>query len=249
MREFINALFDEKNKLVFQYMDYDMSFYAGDFQSYYLLFYINTQEELMNLWENTRNIFRAMKENAETYQGDMDKNTMCIYCLKTSDEEYYATGETGTISELSKKISLVEEDLNYFTKHVFLYTDKMEEFSFKHIGNFEALCGEYLTNKYFEQYKADIRNNYEYDFIINLFIKFPFLKIEKYYMQNQADDLEYRSVTSFVQEKLDENEINLDEVQETIKTLETVLDDEAAFFEWLDQQIEMDEDNKQGEGK
>ena len=65
MREFINALFDEKNKLVFQYMDYDMSFYAGDFQSYYLLFYINTQEELMNLWENTRNIFRAMKENAE----------------------------------------------------------------------------------------------------------------------------------------------------------------------------------------
>ena len=50
---------------------------------------------------------------------------MCIYCLQTSEEEYYATGQTGTISELGRKISMVEEDLNYFAKHVFIYTDKM----------------------------------------------------------------------------------------------------------------------------
>ena len=37
MKEFINALFDEKNKIDFQYMDYDMSFYSGEFRSYYLL--------------------------------------------------------------------------------------------------------------------------------------------------------------------------------------------------------------------
>ena len=41
MKEFINALFDEKNKIDFQYMDYDMSFYSGEFRSYYLLFYSN----------------------------------------------------------------------------------------------------------------------------------------------------------------------------------------------------------------
>lgn len=240
MKKFINALFDEKNKLDFQYMDYDMSFYLGEFRSYYLLFYINTHEELLALWENTGDIFRAMKQNTDTYNVDMDKNTMCIYCLRTTDEEYYKTGETGTISELSKEISLVEEDLNYFAKHVFLYTDKMKQFAVQHIGNFEILCEEYLTKKHFEEYKSDIRNSYEYDFIINLFIKFPFLKIEKYYMRNQRE-LQYRSVTSFVQEKFIDNEINLDKVQEDMEILETALDDEDALFEWLDQQIELDE--------
>ena len=121
MKEFINALFDEKNKIDFQYMDYDMSFYSGEFRSYYLLFYISTTEELIKLWENTGDIFRTMKQSTSTYSVDMDKNTMCIYCLQTTDEEYYETGKTGTISELSKKISMVEEDLNYFAKHVFLY--------------------------------------------------------------------------------------------------------------------------------
>lgn len=240
MKEFINALFDEKNKIDLQYMDYDMSFYAGEFRSYYLVFYINTLKELIKLWEDTGDIFRTMKQDVDIYNVDMDKNTMCIYCLQTTDEEYYETGKTGTISELSKKISLVEEDLNYFSKHVFLYTGKMKQFSSKHIGNFDALCKKYLTKKYFEQYKNDIQNNYEYDFLINLFIKFPFLKIEQYYMREQTE-MHYRSVTSFVQEKFIDNEINLDKVQEDMETLERVLDDEEALFEWIDQQIEMDE--------
>lgn len=164
---------------------------------------------------------------------------MCIYCLQTTDEEYYETGKTGTISELSKKISMVEEDLNYFAKHVFLYTNKMKQFAVQHIGNFEKLCEEYLTKERFEDYKNDIQNSYEYDFIINLFIKFPFLNFEKYYMRNQKE-LQYRSVTSFVQEKFNDNEINLDKVREDMESLETILDDEDALFKWLDQQIELD---------
>lgn len=239
MKEFINALFDEKSKIDFQYMDYDMSFYSGEFRSYYLLFYISTTEELIKLWENTGDIFRTMKQSTSTYSVDMDKNTMCIYCLQTTDEEYYETGKTGTISELSKKISMVEEDLNYFAKHVFLYTNKMKQFAVQHIGNFEKLCEEYLTKERFEDYKNDIQNSYEYDFIINLFIKFPFLNFEKYYMRNQKE-LQYRSVTSFVQEKFNDNEINLDKVREDMESLETILDDEDALFKWLDQQIELD---------
>lgn len=244
MRGFINALFIEENKLDFHYMDYDMSFYLGEYRSYYLVFYIKTKEELIKLWEDTGNIFNAIKQNTEIYNVDMDKNTMCIYCLQTTDEEYYETGETGTISELSKKISLIEEDLNYFAKHVFLYTDKMKQFSAQNIGKFDILCKEYLTKENFEQYRNDIRNNYEYDFIINLFIKFPFLKIKKYFMREQ-EELQYRSVTSFIQEKFNQYKIDLDKVQKDMKTLGAVLDDENALFEWLDQQIVIDESKEE----
>ena len=40
MREFIEALFEKENKIEFQYEDYEMSFFAGRFKSYYLIFYI-----------------------------------------------------------------------------------------------------------------------------------------------------------------------------------------------------------------
>ena len=118
------------------------------------------------------------------------------------------------------------------TVFVFLYTNKMKQFAVQHIGNFEKLCEEYLTKERFEDYKNDIQNSYEYDFIINLFIKFPFLNFEKYYMRNQKE-LQYRSVTSFVQEKFNDNEINLDKVREDMESLETILDDEDALFKWL----------------
>lgn len=39
MREFIEALFEKENKIEFQYEDYEMSFFAGRFKSYYLIFY------------------------------------------------------------------------------------------------------------------------------------------------------------------------------------------------------------------
>lgn len=113
------------------------------------------------------------------------------------------------------------------------------QFNTLEIGNFEKLCEEYLTKEHFEEYKNDIRNSYEYDFIINLFIKFPFFNFEKYYLRNQKE-LQYRSVTGFVQEKFNDNEINLDKVQEDMEILETILDDEDALFKWLDQQIELD---------
>ena len=246
MKKFIDTLFDEKNKLNFQYMDYTMSFYSGNFRSYYLLFYINSQEELINLWERTGNIFKAMKQNLDIYNVDMDKNTMCIYCLETTEEEYYETGKTGTISELSRKISLVEEDLNFFAKHVFLYTDKMKQFSHQHIGNFDALCKKYLNKSHFEQYKDDIYNSFEYDFIINLFIKFPFLKIEKYYVRDQ-DEVRYRTVTSFVQEKFDKYEVKVKQVEEKIEKIKLMLDDEDTLLNWLEQRIDEDEKHQKEE--
>ena len=77
MKQFINSLFEEKNRINFQYMDYNMSFYSEKFRSYYLLFYISSTEELVRLWENSGDIFESLK-CCDEYHTDMDKN-LCVY--------------------------------------------------------------------------------------------------------------------------------------------------------------------------
>lgn len=234
MREFIEALFEKKDKIEFQYEDYEMSFYAGRFKSYYLIFYIRAQEELMELWKNTSSIFKAIKQNEDIYNNNMDKNIVCVYCLNVSEEEYYETGKTGTISGLSKKISSIEEDLNFFIKHVFLYTDKMKNVADKYIGEFNTLCKKYLTIENFEQYKNEIEESYVYDFLMNLFIKFPFLKIGEYMNQNQEGQ-EYRAATSFIEEKIKKDKIDLEKMREIMDSLEEIKDwdTDDVIFKWI----------------
>ena len=81
MREFIENLFEKKNEIEFQYENYEMSFFAGRFKSYYLIFYITTQEELIGLWKKTSSIFKTIKQNEDIYNNSMEKNIVCIYCL------------------------------------------------------------------------------------------------------------------------------------------------------------------------
>ncbi len=231
MKEFIKALFNEQDQIPFQYKDYDTAFYAGEFHSFYLLFFLRTEEELMALWKDTSEIFRQLKNTREIYSTDMDKNTMCIYCLEVSKEDYYQTGKTGTISELSKKVSRIEENLDYFAKHVFLYTHDMKMFSEKHVGEFDALCRQYIVDEEFDKYKRNVRGSYEYDFLINLFIKFPFLSFEMYQVNNGK---EYRTVESFVQQEIEKKSVNISSIREEIKQLEELIGDEEKFFDWLD---------------
>ena len=245
MREFIEALFEKKDKIEFQYEDYEMSFYAGRFKSYYLIFYIRAQEELMELWKNTSSISKAIKQNEDIYNNNMDKNIVCVYCLNVSEEEYYETGKTGTISGLSKKISSIEEDLNFFIKHVFLYTDKMKNVANQYIGEFNALCKKYLTIENFEQYKNEIEESYVYDFLMNLFIKFPFLKIGEYMNQNQEGQ-EYRAATSFIEEKIKKDKIDLEKMREIMDSLEEIKDWDMddVIFKWIDN-LELEEEEKE----
>lgn len=231
MKEFIKALFNEQDQILFQYKDYDTAFYAGKFHSFYLLFFLRTEEELMDLWKDTLEIFRQLKNTREIYSTDMDKNTMCIYCLEVSEEDYYQTGATGAISELSKKVGRIEENLDYFAKHVFLYTHDMKMFSEKHVGEFDALCRQYIVDEEFDKYKRNVRESYEYDFLINLFIKFPFLSFEMYQVNNGK---EYRTVESFVQQEIEKKSVNISSIREEIKQLEELIEDEEKFFDWLD---------------
>lgn len=47
----MKTLFESNQKLNFQYEEYDMVFYSGEFCSYYIVFFLKKQEELMTLWE------------------------------------------------------------------------------------------------------------------------------------------------------------------------------------------------------
>mgnify|MGYP000059681524 FL=1 len=157
----------------------------------------------------------------------MDKNSICIYCLEVSEEDYYQAEATGTISELGKKVGRIEEDLDYFAKYVFLYTSKMKTFSENHIGEFDALCRKYLVDEEFDKYKKNGQESYEYDFLVNLFIKFPFLSFEEYQMRKGQ---EYRTVESFVQKKIEKKTVDINAVREEIEQMEEVIDDEESFF-------------------
>ena len=245
MREFIEALFEKENKIEFQYEDYEMSFFAGRFKSYYLIFYIRTQAELIDLWKNTSSIFKTIKQNEDIYNNNMDKNIACVYCLNVSEEEYYETGKTGTISSLSKRISSIEEDLNFFIKHVFLYTDKMNDIANQYVGKFDALCEKYLTMENFEKYKNGIEANYIYDFLMNLFIKFPFLKIGEYMHRNQ-DEQKYRAAVSFIEEKIEKDKINLEKMQEIMDSLDQIknIDTDDVIFKWIDN-LDLEEDEEE----
>lgn len=244
MREFIENFFEKKNEIEFQYENYEMSFFAGRFKSYYLIFYITTQEDLIGLWKKTSSIFKAIKQNEDIYNNSMDKNIVCIYCLNVSEEEYYETGKTETICSLSKKISSIEEDLNFFIKHVFLYTDKMNYIANQYVGKFDALCENYLTVKNFEEYKNGIEASYIYDFLMNLFIKFPFLKFGEYMHRNQEGQ-KYRTAASFIEEKIKENKINLGNMQKIMDSLEQNenIDTDEAIFKWIDN-LNLEEDEE-----
>ena len=146
MHKFIELIAGEEF-LNFRYMEYNTIFVKKDFNSYYLFFFLDDKKQLVELKEKTVDIFSSIKKNAEIYQVDMDKNITCIFCLCISEQEYYETEQTNQISELSKLICLVEEDLNYFKKNVFLYTKKMEEFVHENTESFQQLCEKYITNE------------------------------------------------------------------------------------------------------
>lgn len=242
MRKFIKSITGE-DSLNFRYNEYDTWFVKKDFNSYYLFFFLDDKKQLIELKEKTIDIFSTIKKNAELYQVDMDKNITCIFCLCVSEQEYYAMEQTNQISELSKLICLVEEDLNYYKKNVFLYTKKMEEFVQGNTEDFEQLCKEYITNEGFQAYKKSTKESYKYDFLINLFIKIPFLSFQKYLPKDKDG---YQSMEKFIKGKLKENEIDQEYVDKISNHLETVLDDKNKLYAWLDELVQ---DKKKSEGE
>lgn len=243
MRDFIESLFDGKKRIEFQYMNYNMAFYAGEYQDFYLIFFLESQEEMMELWERVDEVFQTIKGNSDIYRTNIDKNTLCLYCLKVSDEEYYQAETAGAMDGLSKKISMIEEDLDYFAKHVLIYTEKMDEFSQKNVGKFEELCRKYIVEGQFERYKNSSRECCEYDFLLNLFIKLPFLRFGQYQTGTAKG---YHTLMSFIQESAKKHLVDLDKIQTDVTELGKLVEDENAFYSWLDG-LEVNEENPQSQ--
>lgn len=245
MREFIETIVGEKN-IDFRYEDYDTLFVKKEFNSYYLFFFLNDKNQLIELKDRIGDIFRTIKKNAEIYQVDMDKNITCIFCLCVSEQEYYEMEQTNQISDLSKIICLVEEDLNYFKKNVLLYTKKMEEFVQMNSKSFDLICEEYITEERFQDYKRSSKDNYEYDFLISLFIKIPFLSFQRFLPKDEDG---YQSLGSFIKEKCVEKFIDKGDIDKISKQLEDVLDDEDKLYAWIDELVQDQKDEKKQSGE
>lgn len=245
MKKFIESICNQNDKIEFSYKKYDTLFIKEKYHMFYLFFFLKDESEIIKLKEETGEVFKAIKNSKDIYEIDMDKNTTCIYCLKIDDKEYYKTEETGVISGLSKKICLVEEDLNFFKKNVFIYTDNMKKFADKYIGGFDGLCRKMITEENFQLYKKSHIKNYEYDLLINLFIKLPFLNFKKYQLSGQE---EYKSVNSFINEEFNEKNIDKYNINEEMKILEEKINDEDRLYDWLDQLIENENNSTQSKG-
>lgn len=244
MREFIEAIVGAE-KLNFSYGDYNSLFVKQDYDSYYLFYFLKDKSQIDKLRREAGEIFKTIKGSKELYKPDMDKNTTCIFFLRVTEEEYYKIGENGEISELSKVICLVEEDLNYFKKNVFLYTDKMEEFARRNKGRFKLLCNEYFTENNFRTYKESCRDSFEYDFLINLFIKIPFLNFYGYQPEKHK---EYQTMEAFIEERYKAMEIDWDYIGKISEKI-GAFDDESKLYEWVDTLLIDQEDKEEGKTK
>ena len=125
----------------------------------------------------------------------------------------------------------MEEDLNYVKKNVFVYTEKMDDFAKQNVGKFESLCREYFNGKNFEQYKMSAKVNFEYDFLINLFIKIPFLNFHAY--QGEGDQT-YCTMEKYIEDQRDEQQIDRKHIHDICDDLEPLLEDEERLYKWLD---------------
>ena len=94
-------------------------------------------------------------------------------------------------------------------------------------GSLTALSIIAMVDEEFDKYKKNGQESYEYDFLVNLFIKFPFLSFEEYQMRKGQ---EYRTVESFVQKKIEKKTVDINAVREEIEQMEEVIDDEESFF-------------------
>ena len=105
-----------------------------------------------------------------------------------------------------------------------------------------------VVDECIELIKKSSRDNYEYDFLMNVFIKLPFLRFGEYQI---GTDKRYQTVESYVKKKAKEHSVELEKVQEEMINLETVIEDESAFYNWLDSLIdkERSQNKSEEEGK
>ena len=91
-----------------------------------------------------------------------------------------------------------------------------------------------IGENYFQEYKESFRNSYKYDFLINLFIKIPFLSFYEY---QPIEEKKYLSMEAFIEKKCIKSQINQNYIEEISNKME-MFDNEDELYEWVDELIE-----------
>lgn len=139
-------------------------------KSYYLILFIESNEDLERVFELENHYFYLVKEFFN--EPEVDRNTSMVICLE---------GES-----IRKDLNLkIEESPYYFKKYIFtyqkdqltnllsIYLEKMKEIGYK-----KTLDNIISDKELFREFKEYPNKSCIYGFVSQLFIKFPALNIE-----------------------------------------------------------------------
>lgn len=236
MKDFIRSLINPDNVISFEFQNYETIFIRKDFDTFYLFFFLKKEEQLRELQKKAADIYQHIKTmDKEYYDIAMDKNTVCIFCLELDNEKYYSMERQGEIDNIVKLQCAIEEDLAYFKKNVLLYSEQMGSYAQENMGKFREMCGQWISDEKFQHYKKYRESDYQFEFLINLFVKIPFLNFSEY--QN-TNDKKYKTPEEWINEKCERQDINMDEINQLVEKLEDIVEKEDALYSWLDSLVE-----------
>lgn len=242
MRDFIYLLMNPDNVIPFEFQNYNTIFLREQYDTFYLFFFLEQEEELRELQKKTADIYQHIKTmDKQYYDTAMDKNTVCIFCLELDNEKYYSMERQGEIDNIVKLQCAIEEDLAYFKKNVLLYSEQMGSYAQENVGKFHEMCKQWLGDEMYQHYKKHRESDYQFEFLVNLFVKIPFLNFSKY--QNNGGK-EYKTPEECISEICKKKDIDVNEIKQLMEELEERIEKEEDFYSWLDNLVE---EEKKGE--
>lgn len=239
MKDFMIKLFKNEGMKIFEkYVcdKYDTVYVKEPIEeAYYLNVFITKEDDILKFKDNYELFYDAIKSiDKQEYEPAMDKNTSCIIYYCVSNEKYKEFKVENKISNLEKIVCDIEEDLYYFKKNVFVYSeDQLNYIKDIKIKNFNEICNDFISKREnFDKYKKENINFFEYDLIMNMFIKFPFLNYTKYFKTNEKSLKtidEYTKIELFNNNFSDEKQRQCEAIWRKLKAL-----DDNELDKWLD---------------
>lgn len=204
-------------------------------EAYYLNVFIRSKEEILKFKDQFNSLYGSIKKmSEEEYDASMDKNTSCIIYYCVSNAEYREFNLDNEISKIQEIVCSIEEDLYYFKKNVLIYSETQLNYA-KTIDDFNSICKKFIGDRdAFDKFKKDNNKEFEYDFILNLFIKCPFLKYTDYF---NTKEQALNTIDEFIKKELSKKKFTHaqeKECKEAFVALSSIDGDLDKLAKWLD---------------
>lgn len=239
MKEFMTRLFNSTKMTIYNSCKsekYDILYVKDSSEeAYYLNVFIRNKEEILSFRDEFKSLYSSIKKmNEEEYDSSMDKNTSCIVYYCVSNDEYIKFNLDNEIDKIQEIVCSIEEDLYYFKKNVLIYSEMQLNYA-KRIDDFNSICKKNIGDRdAFDNFKEDNFKEFEYDFILNLFIKCPFLKYTDYFnIKGQA----LNTTDEFIKQELEKKKFTYEqekECKEAFIALSSIDGDLDKLAKWLD---------------